>query len=202
LQASDFFSHRPDALHRRLLAQHLLRIISAATDPVHVSTLYSLSPHSGAFQIQRALSDLLRIGQIERPARGFYTLAPANPTLPLNTPATTTPTTELNTTATITPNPTDQLNTTATTTPNPTGELHVTATTIPTNELNVSAAITSNTELTNELNVTATITPNPTDQLHVTATTTLKPTTTKASNLRSSRPHKGRNKHKNTKKRR
>jgi hypothetical protein len=172
LQASDFISHRPDALHRRLLSQHLLRIITETPDPIPVSTLYALSPHSGAFQIQRALSDLFRMGQIERPTRGFYTLAPANPTFPLNTTATTTPnpTNSLNTTATTTPNSADSLNATATTTPNP----------------------------TNSLNTTATTTPNPTNSLNTTVTTTPKPIATKTSNP----PKKGRNKHKNTKKRR
>jgi len=42
---------------------------------------------------QSSLRDLLNMGQIDRPARGFYTLAPANPTFPSNTSAATTPTT-------------------------------------------------------------------------------------------------------------
>jgi hypothetical protein len=142
LQARDFISHRPDALHRRLLSQDLLRIITEAPDPIPVATLYALSPYSGAFQIQRALSDLLRMGQIERPTRGFYTLAPANPTFPLNAPATITPdpTNSLNVSATTTSNPTSSLNAPATITPDPTNSLNVSATTTP----NPTATKTSN----------------------------------------------------------
>jgi hypothetical protein len=111
LKAIDLIQNRPDTLHRRLLAQHLLRIISQATDPLPVSTLYSLSPHSSPFQIQRALNDLLNMGQINRPARGFYALAPAHPVFPSKPPATTkldpTAATKLDPTAATTPKPTD-----------------------------------------------------------------------------------------------
>jgi hypothetical protein len=79
LQAIDFLTHRPEALHRRLLSLHLLKLIAEVTDPIHVSTLYARSPHSSPFQIQRSLKDLLNMGQIEHPARGFYSPAPANP---------------------------------------------------------------------------------------------------------------------------
>jgi AAA domain len=65
LKAKDLIDNRPDTLHRRLLSQHLLQIINDATDPIHVTTLYAKAPHSGTFQIQRALSDLLRADQIQ-----------------------------------------------------------------------------------------------------------------------------------------
>ena len=185
LKAKDFIENRPDTLHRRLLSQHLLSLIANATDPVHVSSLYTLSPHSGAFQIQRSLRDLLNMGQIERPARGFYTLAPTNPTFPSNTSATTTLTAQSEderkaqafladmkalaqaTEATTTPNtlPASTLNTTAATTPN----------TLPTSTLNTTAATTPNTLPTSTLNTTAAITPNtePARSLDTTAATTL-----------------------------
>jgi AAA domain len=79
LSAQDFLTHRPDALHRRLLTSRLLELITAATDPIPVATLYENSPHSSPSQIQRALRDLINMGQIERPARGFYAPAPPNP---------------------------------------------------------------------------------------------------------------------------
>jgi hypothetical protein len=82
LTALDFIENRPDTLHRRHLFQHLQAIIANAIDPIPVSTLYTQSPHSSPFQIQRTLNDLLRMGQIERPARGFYAQAPANPVFP------------------------------------------------------------------------------------------------------------------------
>jgi hypothetical protein len=65
LRAKDLIETHPDTLHRQLLSQHLLHIIAATTDPIHVSTLYAKSPHSSAFQIQRSLADLLNMGQIE-----------------------------------------------------------------------------------------------------------------------------------------
>ena len=79
LQANDFRTSRPDVLHRCLLFQHLHELIAPATKPIHVSTLYAQSPHSSPFQIQRTLNDLINMGQIERPARGFYAPTPANP---------------------------------------------------------------------------------------------------------------------------
>ena len=79
LPARDLLAYRPDALHHRLLAQDLLKLITAKTDPTHVSTLYAQSPHSSPFQVQRALRDLLNIGQIDRPARGFYSPTTPNP---------------------------------------------------------------------------------------------------------------------------
>jgi hypothetical protein len=184
LQANDLISHRPDALHRRLLTQDLLHIITETPDPVPVATLYSLSPHSGVFQIQRALSSLFRMGLIDRPARGFYTLT--NPTFPLDTTATTTQTTtpKLNATATTTQNPTPKLNTTATITQTPTPKLNTTATITQTP--------------TPKLNATATTDSDPTPKLNTTATITQTPTTNKTSK----RSQKGQKKHKNTKKRR
>jgi AAA domain len=65
LLARDFIDYRSDTLHRRLLSDHLLAVITKATDPIHVSTLYTLFPHCSAFQIQRSLSDLLRTDQIQ-----------------------------------------------------------------------------------------------------------------------------------------
>ena len=91
VQARDLINYRPDTLHRQLLFQHLLQIITATTDTIPVSTLYTLSPYSSAFQIQRSLSDLLHMGQIERPARGFYTLTPTTPISPLKSSAATSP---------------------------------------------------------------------------------------------------------------
>ena len=79
LPARDLLAHRPDVLHRRLLAQDLLKLITAKTDPIHVSTLYTKAPHSSPSQVQRALRDLLNMGQIDRPSRGFYSPPPANP---------------------------------------------------------------------------------------------------------------------------
>ncbi len=87
LIAKDLINYRPSTLHRQLLFQHLLQIITAATDPIPVSTLYTLSPHSSSFQIQRSLSDLLHMGQIQRPTRGFYTLAPTTPIPSFKSPA-------------------------------------------------------------------------------------------------------------------
>ena len=113
----------PYTLHRRLLSEHLLRIISGETDPIPVATLYTLSPHSSPFQIQRSLNDLLRMGQIERPARGFYAPAPATPVFPQQGTAATTssppPVNNLKPTAatTPTPQPADVLNITTTITP-------------------------------------------------------------------------------------
>jgi hypothetical protein len=141
LQAKDFIEYRPDTLHRRLLSQHLLSIIAQATDPIPVSTLYTLSPHSSPFQIQRSLKDLLNMGQIERPARGFYTLAPTNPTFSFNGTAATTPN----------PLPANILNGSAATTLN----------TVPANILNGTAATTLNIQPANGLNSTATTTSPP-----------------------------------------
>ncbi len=168
LKAKDFIENRPDTLHRRLLSQHLLSLIADVTDPIHVSTLYTLSPHSGAFQIQRSLRDLLNMGQIERPARGFYTLAPANPTFPFNTAAATTPTPqsedERKAQAFLADMKALAQATKATTTPN----------TLPESTLNTTAAITFTTELARSLDPTAaiTFTTEPARSLDPTATTT------------------------------
>jgi AAA domain len=169
LKAKDLIENRPDTLHRRLLSQHLLSLIAAATNPIHVSTLYARSHNSSPFQIQRSLRDLLNMGQIERSARGFYTLAPANPTFPSNTTAATTPTPQSEeqrraqafladmkalaqaTGTTTTPNtlPESKLNTTATTT----------LTTEPARSLNTTATITHTTEPARSLNPSAATTP-------------------------------------------
>src|SRR5437762_7162948 len=77
--ANDLLTQRPDALHRRLLFQHLRKIIASAPAPIAVATLYARSSHSSPTQIQRCLKDLLNMGQIEHPARGFYAPAPTNP---------------------------------------------------------------------------------------------------------------------------
>src|SRR5438034_5596505 len=79
VMANDLLSLRPDALQRRLLFQHLREIIAAASHPMPIATLYASSSHSSPSQIQRGLKDLLNMGQIERPARGFYSPAPADP---------------------------------------------------------------------------------------------------------------------------
>jgi AAA domain len=65
LTAKDLIEYRLDTLHRRLLSQHLLAIITNTPDPIPVTTLYAHFPHSSAFQVQRALSDLLRTEQIQ-----------------------------------------------------------------------------------------------------------------------------------------
>jgi hypothetical protein len=193
LQARDLIAHRPDSLHRRLLSRHLLDLIAAATNPIHVSTLYAHSHNSSPFQVQRSLNDLLRMGQIERPARGFYTPAPANATFPLNsTPATTpdtSPTGSLNLPAAITPVP--ELASILNSPPATTLDIP------PTGSLNFTAATTSVPELANSLASTATTTPisEPASSFNTTGTITPKPKSPK-------RPHKGRNRQKNTKKRR
>jgi AAA domain len=123
LKASDLLTHRPDALHRRLLSDHLLALITATANPIHVSVLYARSPHSSPSQIQRSLKDLLNMGQIERPARGFYAPAPPNPVFTTHTTAATTPeeqkASSLNITAATTPEEqkASSLNTIAATTP-------------------------------------------------------------------------------------
>jgi AAA domain len=191
LPARDLLSHRPATLHRRLLAQHLLAIIAAAPDPISVATLYSLSPHSGPFQIQRALSDLLHMGQIQRSSRGHYTLKSTTTITPTPGPAN-----QLESTATITPNAnaTNHFKSSATITPNADAPNHfkssaaITPNANAKNELKPTATITPNANATNELKPTATITPNagPKNELKPTATITpnadapnhLKPTAT------------------------
>jgi hypothetical protein len=153
LQARDFIEYRPDTLHRRLLSQHLLDIIANGTNPIPVSTLYTLSPHSSPFQIQRSINELLRMGQIQRPARGFYSPAPATPVIPVNVTAATSPIAE------------------------------------PTSSLNPSAAITLTTQPVGPLDSSATITSRP-------------QSATSPNSSATKRPHKGRSRHKNTKKRR
>jgi hypothetical protein len=89
LLAKNFLDHRPDTLHRQLLFDHLLQLIKASPNPTHVSSLYAQSPHSSPSQVQHTLKDLLNMGQIEQPARGFYSPTPANPVFrPKGTPGT------------------------------------------------------------------------------------------------------------------
>jgi hypothetical protein len=184
LQAQDLIVNRPDTLHRRLLSQHLFKLLSSALDPVHVSSLYARSPNSSPFQVQRSLSDLLKMGQIERPSRGFYSRITANPVFKSKaaTTSNTQPTNELNGTAATTssPEPTKSLNGTAAIKSNIqlANELNGTATTTantqPANELNGTAARTANTQSANELNGTAARTSNtqPANELNGTATRT------------------------------
>jgi hypothetical protein len=72
LKARDLMDYTPDTLHRRLLFQQLLELITNSTDPVEVSTLSARFPHSSPFQIQRALKDLYNTELVERSANGFY----------------------------------------------------------------------------------------------------------------------------------
>ncbi len=165
LQAKDFIESRPDTLHRRLLFQHLQAIITDATDPIPVATLYARSPYSSPFQIQRSLNDLLHMGQIERPSRGFY--APANPTLPLSKTATTTHNISLNSTAATTPDPQPvlSLNSTAAITPDPQ----------PVHSLNSTAATTPDPQPVHSLNSTAATTPDPQSVHHPNGTAATAP---------------------------
>ncbi len=189
LRACDLLAHRPEALHRQYLSHHLLALITSSPDPVPVATLYAHCPHSSIFQIQRTLSDLLRMGQIEHPARGFYASATTDPAFPQNATGTATSTPEpmdiLNTTGTTTPTPEpmDILNTTGTTTPTtePTDLLNTTGTTTPTPEpmdmLNGIGATTPTPEPMDMLNGTGatTLTPEPMDMLSATGATILTP---------------------------
>ena len=147
LQAKHLINYRPNTLHRQLLSQHLQAIISEALDPVPVATLYARSPHSSPFQIQRSLNDLLNMGQIERPARGFYTLAPTSP-VPSFKPTTATspstqPDTELKPTTATSPStqPDNKLKSTAATSPS----------TQPDNKLKSTAATSLSTQPDTEL---------------------------------------------------
>jgi hypothetical protein len=186
LQARDLLEYRPDTLHRRLLSAYLLRVITEANRTLPVATLYALSPNSSPFQIQRALNDLLNMGQIERPARGFYTLATANPVFkPKATTAITSnaqPANKTNGTVATKSNvpPINKLNGTAATTSNiqPANKLNGTAATTsntqPANKLNGTAATTSNIQPANKLNGTAATTSNiqPANKLNGTVATT------------------------------
>jgi hypothetical protein len=170
LKASDLLTHRPEALHRRLLSDHLLALITATTNPTHVSALYARSPHSSPFQIQRSLKDLLNMGLIERPARGFYSPAPPNPVFTTHTTAATTP--EEQKAAT--------LNVTAATTPEEqkAATLNVTAATTPEEQkaatLKITAATTLEEEKASSLKIAATTTPEEekASSLKIAATTT------------------------------
>jgi AAA domain len=71
--ARDLIEQRPDTLHRLLLTQQLLSLISRTPDPIHVTTLYASFPNSSTYQIQRALKDLLTAELIDHPSRGLYT---------------------------------------------------------------------------------------------------------------------------------
>ena len=158
LVARDFIENRPDTLHRRLLSEHLLSLIADATNPVPVATLYARSHNSSPFQIQRSLRDLLNMGQIERPARGFYSSSHINHISPINVTAATT----------HIPEPVSQLNSTATTThiPEPVSQPNPTAATTPilepVSQLNLTAATTHIPEPISQLNLTAATTPTPT----------------------------------------
>jgi len=173
LRARDLMENRPDTLHRQFLCQHLQRIIANTPDPLPVATLYSLSPHSSIFQIQRSLNDLLRMDLILRPARGFYALAPDNPFFPPNATAATRPDSE----------PANQLNATAATRPDsePANQLNATAATRPdsepANQLNATAAIRPDSEPASQLNATTAIAsdPKPANQLNATAAITSDP---------------------------
>jgi AAA domain len=172
LKARDLLTHRPDALHRRLLSDHLLALITATTNPIHVSALYARSPHSSPFQIQRSLKDLLNIGQIERPARGFYSPAPSNPVFTTHTTVATTPEEQkasaLNIAAATTPEEqkASSLNMTAATTPEEQKavSLNMTAATTPEEQkavsLNIAAATTPEEQKAVSLNMTAATTPD------------------------------------------
>jgi hypothetical protein len=155
LKASDLLTHRPDALHRRLLSDHLLTLITATTNPTHVSALYASSPHASPSQIQRSLKDLLNMGRIEHPARGFYSPAPPNPVF----------TTHTTTAATPKEQKASTLNITAATTPEQqrTPSLNITAATTPEQQkissLNITAATTLEQQKATTLNITAAITP-------------------------------------------
>jgi AAA domain len=207
LIARDLLEYRPDTLRRLLLSQQLLHIIGSVTDPIPVATLYAQFPHSSPFQIQRALSDLLRTSQIERPERGFYAKAATNPTFPLEKTVATTPNTSprnnLERSATIpsSTSPVNNLERGAATTPNM----------LPANNLSKSVAILSNTSPVNNLERGAATTPNTplTDNFARSAATPSNTQPTKKLNrpAATSKPkpqplHKGQPKHKNTKKRR
>jgi AAA domain len=156
LSARDFLTHRPEGLHRRLLSQHLLKLITATTDPTPVASLYASSPHSSPSQIQRALRDLLNMGQIDRPARGFY--APAPPTTPVPsfksgtaTSPNSQPAGELKSTGATSPisPPANKLKSRAVTSPSPQ----------PTNELKSRAATSPISPPANELKSTGATSP-------------------------------------------
>ncbi len=184
LTARDFLTHRPEGLHRRLLSQHLLKLIVGTTDPIPIASLYASSPHSSPFQIQRALADLLNMGQIERPTRSFYAPAPATPIPSFKTTAARNPsgeqTQELKTTAARNPSgeQTQELKSTAarSSSDKQTQELKATAARSPsdkqTQELKATAARSSSGEQTQELKTTAARNPSgeQTQELKTTAT--------------------------------
>jgi hypothetical protein len=86
LKASDLLEHRPDTLHRQILAKNLLSCINASPTPIPVPTLYANTPASSLFQVQRALKDLLNMGLIERPSRGLYAPLTTQGATPAETP--------------------------------------------------------------------------------------------------------------------
>jgi hypothetical protein len=104
IQAKDFMESSPDALLRLLLSQHLLSIITDAPGPIHIFTIYEQLKPLLTEKLQRSLNDLLCMGQIKCPARGWYSsaitildLAAATTSLPqsassLDAPATATST--------------------------------------------------------------------------------------------------------------
>jgi hypothetical protein len=197
LQACHLLTQRPDTLHRRLLAQQLLPILATAPSPIAATTLYALFPHSSISQLQHTLKDLLLLGHIQRPTRGFYAASSTTPKLNPTAATTPQPTPKLNPTAATTP----QLNPTAATTPQPTAKLNSTAATTPqaTPKLNPTAATTP--QPTAKLNSTAATTPQATPKLNPTAATTsstlpkLNPTAATITKPKASRPHKRLPKH-------
>jgi len=186
LLARDLLTNRPEALHRQYLYGHLLRFINETPDPdpIPVATLYAHCPDSSPFQVQRALSSLLHLGVIERPARGFYAKAPTNPAFPKGAKATQKPTKRNKTEATPSaPEPTDQLNEAGAIIPisESTNQLNEAGAIIPISEqadqLNEAGAITPISESTNQLNEAGATPPIPesTDQLTKTGATTFTP---------------------------
>jgi hypothetical protein len=81
LSAQDFYTNRPDVLHRRLLSKYILELITHNPDPTSVPTIYAHCPKSSFDQIPRCLKDLLDTGLINHPAPHFYTTANPAPTV-------------------------------------------------------------------------------------------------------------------------
>jgi hypothetical protein len=158
---------------KEILTQHLLSIITKTPEPIHVTTLYTLSPYASVFQVHRALSALLRTSQIQRPSRGFYAKATPTPIFPPSPtaarPLDTQPANTVNEPAArpLEPQPANSFNETAARPLDP--ELA--------NILKGLAAITLDPELANILNgiATTTLDPELANLLKGFATTTLDP---------------------------